>query len=58
LDDANDSIETTFIDTYGDFENMVEMRRMADQRNGRGSRLPFVMAETTNYDASGLSDAE
>ena len=49
MEEADDYIETTFIDTYGDFEHMVEMRRMADLRKG-GSRLPFARASTV-YDA-------
>ena len=40
-------MDSAFIDTYGDFERMVETRRFEEMRNG-GSRLPFAQA-TTQY---------
>jgi len=49
MEETDDFVDTTFIDTYGDFEHMVESRRRAEERHG-GSRLPFARA-TTSYEA-------
>lgn len=47
--------ESAFIDTYGDFEQMVEARRRADRT--QGSRLPFASA-TTVYEVPDALSAE
>ena len=45
MEEAGDYVESAFLDTYGDFEHMVAVRRHADMMNGgRDSRVPYARA--------------
>ena len=47
--DMQENIETAFLDSYGDFEMMIQARKIAEE--AEGNYIPFTARASTVYNA-------